>query len=81
MNNHLGQHGIEQWRDGESGFDPVINTQGIAIGHGKGDGGKQAGAGLEILVRVFRIQPCLDGMATDCQGGGQALQRGQLAGG
>ena len=81
MNNHLGQHGVEQGRNGEPGFDPVINTQGLAVGLGKGDGSQQAGAGLEILVGILCVQSCLDGMAAHGQVGGQAVQRGQLTGG
>ncbi len=58
----------------------MVDTQCLAIGIGEADCGQQSGAGLEILVGIFRVDPRLDGMAFGRKGA-EGIQCGQIAGG
>ncbi len=77
----LGQHRVVQRRDRQARFDPVVDAQLLAVGLGELGGGEQAGAGLEVLVGVFRVQARLQRVAARRETLAQARQRRQLAGG
>ena len=77
MHNHLGEHGIIERRHLCARLNPGIDSQAILVG--PGHVGEQTGAGLEILVGVFRIDPGLDGVAGRHKVAAQFRQVGQGA--
>ena len=74
MDDDLGDQRVVIGRNLGPAFNPVVN----AYIRRKYDFGQESGAGLEIFVWIFGVDPDLDGVAP--ARGGQSFQRGKLAG-
>ncbi len=63
VDDELGEHGIEERRDLDTGLQPVIDAQSITVAGGEVDAREQARRGLEIAGRILGIDAHLEGVA------------------